>query len=70
MYCIFGSSLLGLAFLFTQEQKNENMPYIMLATSVGLGTPCLVTKIIAEKKLNKAVYNYNLYIMGIQIQNN
>jgi len=67
---IFAMGLLGWVWL----NKDQRNPYIftpyMFAATVGLGTSIFVTKSIAEKKLNKAVGNYNLYIMGIQIQNN
>lgn len=58
-----------LVVMFSGQVKiTENMPYMLVAT-VGLGAPFFVTKNMSEKKLDKAVQNYNLYVMGLQIPN-
>jgi len=68
-YMLYGIGILGWACLFTPDQRNDNIMYL-LAITTGVGIPALSTKIVAEKKLDKAVHNYNLYVMGIQIPNN
>jgi hypothetical protein len=61
--------LLGWQLFLDYDQRMNNIQYLLVPT-VGLGTSFFVTKSAAEKKLSKSVHNYNLYIMGIQIQNN
>jgi len=64
---VLATGLFGWLIFLNKDQKNETMLY-MSAAAIGLGIPIFVTKGIAEKTLAKAVHNYNLFVMGIQIK--
>jgi hypothetical protein len=56
--------------LYFDRLKNDIWGNILIGSSAGVGVSSLITYGIAEKKINKAVHNYNLYVMGIQININ
>jgi hypothetical protein len=66
---IGGIGLLGWLLFLDNDQRDNSTLYMLPATAV-FSVTTIVTKSIAEKKLSEAVLNYNLYVMGIQIQNN
>jgi hypothetical protein len=52
------------------ELKNDTWGNILIGSSVGISISSLITYGIAEKKLYKAVHNYNLYVVEEQIHKN
>ncbi|MDR2942724.1 MAG: hypothetical protein LBV17_09065 [Treponema sp.] len=69
LFFTYGMGIIGGLFLDNiQRNNNIQLQYLLVAT-VGIGIPAMVTKGIAEKKLSGAVHNYNLYVMGIKINN-